>query len=629
MKLNKSLAPRLVFALIATSLLWLAQPTGAQPAQSNVRDAYVKTEHRIPMRDGVKLHTVVYAPKDQSQRYPILMSRTPYSAGPYGADAYRPALGPSPAFTQEGYIFVYQDVRGTFLSEGEFEDVRPHLPVKKSPKEIDEASDTYDSIDWLIKNLPNHNGRVGIYGISYPGFYTATALMEPHPALKAASPQAPIADWFIGDDDHHHGAFFLFDSFNFNMFFGMPRPEPTPNQFKSFDYGMPDAYKFFLELGPVANAQQRYFKGKNKYWNDVMAHGTYDEFWQARSVLPHLKRVTPAVLVVGGWFDAEDLYGPLQIYQTIERNNPNAQNFLVMGPWSHGQWARGNGDSLGHIRFDSNTSAWYRDHVELPFFNFQLKDKGELRLPEATMFRTGANEWKSFEQWPPRDLQSRSLYFHADGGLSFDAPKAAGQSYDAYVSDPRKPVPYTNEITNSRGTGYMIEDQRFAARRPDVLVYQSAVLSEDVTLAGPITADLFVTTTGTDADFIVKLIDVYPDNAPNNSPLGANVKMGGFQMLVRAEVMRGKFRRSYSKPEPFVPNQPDAVKVPLNDVHHTFKAGHRLMVQVQSSWFPLVDRNPQKFVDIYHAKESDFQPATHRVYRSGKLSSHLKVGVLK
>ncbi len=629
MKPNKSFAPRLLICLIALGVLSLAPLTGArQPTSFNVKDAYVKSEHRIAMRDGVKLYTIVYSPKDTSQKHPILMSRTPYSAGPYGADAYRPSLGPSPALMQEGYIFVYQDVRGTFMSEGEFEDVRPHIPNKKSVKEIDESSDTYDTIEWLVKNVPNHNGRVGVWGISYPGFYTATALMDPHPALRAASPQAPIADWFIGDDDHHNGALFLFDCFNFNTFFGMPRPQPTANQSKSFDYGTPDAYQYFLRLGTVANIM-KYFRGENKYVNNVMKHGTYDEFWQARNVLPHLKKVTPAVLVVGGWFDAEDLYGPTKIYEAIEKYNPNTRNILVMGPWSHGQWARGTGESLGNIRFNSKTSEWYRDNVELPFFNFYLKDKGEMKLSEATAFRTGANEWKTFDQWPPKDLQPRPLFFHANGKLSFDAPKDNRESFDEYLSDPGKPVPYTNEITISRGAGYMIEDQRFAARRPDVLTFETDVLKEDLTLAGPATADLFVTTTGTDADFVVKLIDVYPDNAQSNSPAGPQVKMGGFQMLVRAEVMRGKFRNSFSRPEPFTPGKPAEVKIALNDVHHTFKAGHRIMIQVQSSWFPLVDRNPQKFVDIYHATEADFQKATHRIYRSGKLSSHLKVGVLK
>jgi len=627
MKIRKLPAPRLIAGVVALCLLSITSQTGArQSAPFNVKDRYVKSEHRISMRDGVKLFTVVYAPKDTSQKYPILMNRTPYGVGPYGADAYRPSPGPSAAFMQEGYIFVYQDVRGTFMSEGEFEDVRPYIPNKKSPKDIDESSDTYDTIEWLVKNVPNNNGRAGVWGISYPGFYSATALMDAHPALKAASPQAPIADWFAGDDDHHNGAFFLFDCFGFNMFFGMPRPEPTRNQFKNFDFGTPDAYKFFLDLGSVANAQKNYFKGKNKYWNDVTTHGTYDGFWQARNVLPHMKKITPAVMVVGGWFDAEDLYGPLNIYQTIEKNNPGAKNILVMGPWSHGQWARGDGESLGDIHFGSKTSAWYRENVELPFFNFYLKDKGEPKLPEATAFRTGANEWQSFEQWPPKDLQSRALYFHEKGQLSFDAPKDTEAPFDEYVSDPANPVPYTNAITNSRGTGYMIEDQRFAARRPDVLVYETDALSEDMTLAGPITADLFVSTTGTDADFIVKLIDVFPDNAPNTPQ---NAKIGGFQMLTRAEVMRGKFRRSLSKPEPFQPGKPDEVKFTLNDVHHTFKAGHKIMVQVQSSWFPLVDRNPQKFVDIYHATEADFQKAIHRVYRSARMSSHLKFGVLR
>jgi len=627
MKSNRLFVPVLFFVILTVTAFHSAPPSHAQGF--DVKANYTKSEHQIPMRDGRKLYTVVYAPKDTSQKYPILMSRMPYGAGPYGEQAYKGSLGPSPLFMPEGYIFVYQDVRGTFMSEGEFDDVRPFNPNKKSNTDIDEASDTYDTIEWLIKNIPNNNGRAGIYGISYPGFYTATALQDPHPALKAASPQAPIADWFIGDDDHHNGAYFLIDSFSFNTFFGMPRPQPTPNQFfNNFSYGTPDAYQYFLRLGTVANAM-KYFKGENKYINDVMAHPNYDEFWQARNVLPHLKKVTPAVMTVGGWFDAEDLYGPLHIYQTIERNNPQTFNVLVMGPWSHGGWARGTGESLGNIRFDSKTSEWYRENVELKFFNFYLKDKGELKQPEALVFRTGANEWRSYAEWPPKELQSRSLYLQAGGKLSFDAPAQASPEFDEYVSDPAKPVPYTNEITNNRGTGYMIEDQRFAAARSDVLVYQTDVLTEDVTLAGPLAADLFVSITGTDADFVVKLIDVYPDNAPNNSPLGSQVKMGGFQMLVRGEVMRGKYRNSFSKPEAFKPNQPTEVKFNLQDINHTFKAGHRLMVQVQSSWFPLVDRNPQKFVDIYHAVESDFQKATHRIYHSAKLGSSLKVGVMK
>ncbi len=620
----------LVLSLGGASFFVSGQQSG--PAgQINPAERYAKSEYQIPMRDGVKLHTVVYAPKDATTTYPILMQRTPYGAGPYGP-SFRRTLGPSPLFMEDGYIFVYQDVRGTFKSEGEFEDVRPHLPDKRSKNEIDESSDTWDSIEWMINNIPGNNGRVGIWGISYPGFYTVTALMDPHPALKAASPQAPIADWFLGDDDHHNGAFFVFDSFGFNMFFGMPRPAPTENQFRDFDFGTPDAYQFFLQLGPLANAQKNYFKGQNKYWNDITTHTTYDQFWQARSVLPHLKKVTPAVLLVGGWFDAEDLYGPLNIYRTIERDNPVNQTFLVMGPWSHGGWSRGSGDSMGDIRFEVNTAEQFREKVEFPFFSHYLKDKAEFKnyeVPEAQVFRTGSNEWRTSRQWPPQDLQPRELYFQANGRLSFEAPREGKESFDEYLSDPARPVPYTNEISNDRGAGYMIEDQRFASRRPDVLVYQTDELKSEITFAGPISADLFVSTTGTDADFIVKLIDVYPDNAPNNSPQGAKVKMGGFQMLVRGEVMRGKFRNSFSKPEPFVPNQPAEVKFKLQDVNHTFKAGHKIMVQIQSSWFPLVDRNPQKFVDIFKATADDFRKAEHKIYRSGRLSSHLNIGVLK
>ena len=629
--------PRTPFMLsVFASLLLLSLATqsavaqAAQAAQEtyDVKAHYTKLETRITMRDGVKLFTSIYLPKDPSQKYPIIMQRTPYSVAPYGPDNYKTLLGPSPLLMRDGYIFVYQDVRGRNLSEGDFKWMTPYKP-KKSGNEVDESTDTYDTIEWLIKNLPNNNGRVGMWGISYPGFYVAAALHDPHPALTCASPQAPIADWFLGDDDHHNGAFFVFDSFTFNQFFGMPRPQPTANQFRNFDMTPNDAWQFFLNLGPVANAQQQYFKGQNKYWNDVMQHGTYDEFWQARNVLPHLNKVTPAVLTVGGWFDAEDLYGPLHIYQTIEKNNPRTVNNLVMGPWCHGCWANGPGNALGSISFEANTSEWYREKVELPFFNFHLKGKGELKLPEAWAFRTGANEWKSFDEWPPKNAEPRNLYFQPNGRLSFDAPTATNESFDEYLSDPQRPVPYSNTISEERGTTYMIEDQRFAARRPDVLLYESAPLSADVTLAGPLTADLFIATTGTDADFIVKLIDVYPDTEPDQQLAGRTIRMGGFQMLVRGEVMRAKFRHSFSRPEPLTPNKPQEVKFALQDVHHTFRAGHKIMVQVQSSWFPLVDRNPQKFVDIYHATAADFQKATQRIYHSARLSSHLKVGVLK
>jgi putative CocE/NonD family hydrolase len=636
------LATLLALGTLLSSAAWLPLDHAApQNVGFNVKANYLKSEYQIPMRDGTKLFTVVYAPKETAQRYPFLIQRTPYSAGPYGAEVYKGSLGPAPAFAQEGYIFVYQDVRGTFLSEGDFDDVRPYLPNKKTAQEIDEASDTYDTVEWLLKNIPNHNGRAGFYGISYPGFYATMAILAGHPAIQAVSPQAPVTDVFMGDDDHHNGAFFQFESFNFVTFFGLPRLGPTPNQFKNFNVGTPDGYNFFLSQGTLANLKEKYLQNQNKYWNDIFAHGNYDEFWQARTPLPHLKNTLtrpgkaagPAVMTVGGWFDAEDLYGPLHVYQALEQGNPGAHNTLVMGPWSHGGWARGPGDTLGNIRFEVKTGEWYRDQLELPFFNFYLKDKGEFKQADkgadVWAFRTGSNEWKNFAQWPPQETQAKSLYFQAGGNLGFNAPGETREAFDEYVSDPQKPVPYSAQISSNRNAGYMIEDQRFAAVRPDVLVYQTTPLTEDLTLAGPITANLFVSTTGTDADFVVKVIDVYPDNAPNAATAGGQVKLGGFQMLVRAEIMRGKFRNSFVKPAPFVPNQPAEVKFTLQDLQHTFKAGHKLMVQVQSSWFPLVDRNPQKFVDIYHADLADFQKATHRLYRYGKLASRLQVGVLK
>lgn len=627
-KLSRLIVLAMLAGLLALNLSTLTPPLRAQNPGFDVKARYQKSEHQIQMRDGKKLFTIVYAPKDNTQKYPFLIQRTPYSAGPYGAEAYKGSLGPSPAYMQEGYIFVYQDVRGTFMSEGDFDDVRPHIANKKTNTDIDEASDTYDTVDWLVKNIPNNNGRAGFYGISYPGFYATMAILADHPAIKAASPQAPVTDVWLGDDDHHNGALFQFESFNFITFFGMPRPAPTQNQFKNFDLGTPDGYAFFLNHGTLANLKAKYLKDQNKYWNDIFAHPNYDEFWQARTPLPHLKNVKPAVMTVGGWFDAEDLYGPLHVYAAIEKNNPGAQNTLVMGPWSHGGWGRGPGDTLGSIRFDVKTGEWFREQ-ELKFFNATLKDQGKLGQEDVWAFRTGANEWKSFKQWPPAEAQTQSLYFQANGKLSFAAPAETKESFDEYLSDPQKPVPYSATVSNNRNAGYMIEDQRFTASRPDVLVYQTEALSEDLTLAGPIMADLFVSTTGTDADFVVKVIDVYPDNAPNNSPAGNQIKMGGFQMLVRAEVMRGRYRNSFSKPEAFAAGKPAEVKFNLQDVHHTFKAGHKLMVQVQSSWFPLVDRNPQKFVDIYRATEADFQKATHRLYRFGKLNSHLKVGVMK
>ena len=616
------------FAPIAVLVyLALLSPTHlAAQGVDAVKARYTKYEHRIPMRDGVKLFTAVYVPKDASQRYPIMLSRTPYSVQPYGEDAYKDNLGPSALFGNEGYIVAYQDVRGRWMSEGEFVNMRPHRPRKNGPSEIDESTDTYDTIDWLIKNIPNHNGRVGMWGISYPGFYTAAGMIDAHPALKAASPQAPVTDWFTGDDWHHNGAFFLPHAFNFLAFFGHPRPQPTKEEHERFKHGTPDGYEFFLRMGPLANANGLYFKDDVPFWNEIMQHGTFDEFWQARNLRQHLKNIKPAVMTVGGWFDAENLFGALETYKKTEASSPGTTNVLVMGPWRHGGWAGGNGDTLGPISFHSNTAAFFREHIEFPFFQYYLKGKGPLNQPEAWVFETGTNQWRKFDAWPPRNLVRRSLFLQPHGRLAIDSPpNGDSQPFDEYTSDPSRPVEYIDKIDIGMIGDYMIQDQRVASRRPDVLVYSSGSLKEDLTIAGPIDARLFVSTSGTDSDWVVKLIDVYPDDFPTPDPDNAPVKFGGYQQLVRGDVMRGKFRNSLSKPEPFVPGQPTPVNFTLQDVAHTFRVGHKLMVQIQSSWFPIVDRNPQKFVDIYSAQESDFQPATQRVYHNRELPSRLEV----
>jgi putative CocE/NonD family hydrolase len=594
-----------------------------------VKSHYTKYEHRIPMRDGVKLFTAVYVPKDQDRHYPIMLMRTPYGVAPYGADAYKDSVGPSAAFCKEGYIVAYQDVRGLGMSEGEFVNMRPHRDRKEKPTDIDESTDTYDTIDWLIKNVAGNNGRVGMWGISYPGFYVDAGMVDAHPALKAASPQAPVTDWFTGDDWHHNGAFFLPHAFNFLASFGRPRAQPGERRGQRFHHGTPDGYEFFLRLGPLANANRLYFKDEVPFWNEVMQHGTYDEFWQARDIRRHLKNIKPAVMTVGGWYDAENLFGALETYKKVEASSPGTTNVVVMGPWRHGGWARGEGASLGHVPFDSKTSEFFREKIEFPFFQYYLKDQGTPRFPEAWVFETGSNQWRTFEAWPPRKARPRSIFLQPNGALGFDppAPVASGPGgalFDEYVSDPAHPVEYTEEIAIGMAGDYMIRDQRVASRRPDVIVYTSASLKEGLTIAGPIQARLFVSTSGTDSDWVVKLIDVYPDDAPDGDTNGP-VKFGGYQQLVRGDVMRGKFRNSLSKAEPFVPGQPTPVNFALQDVAHTFRAGHKVMVQIQSSWFPLVDRNPQKFVDIYNARESDFQKATQRVYHSSEMPSQLEV----
>jgi putative CocE/NonD family hydrolase len=594
-----------------------------------IRANYTKFEHRIPMRDGVHLFTAVYVPNDRSKRYPMLMFRTPYGIHPYGADRYADGLGPHSRYEREGFIFVLQDVRGRYMSEGSFVNMRPHVDRKSDKTQTDESTDTYDTIEWLLANVGHHNGRVGQWGISYPGFYTSAGVIDSHPALKAVSPQAPIADWFW-DDMHHHGAFILHMAFNFFSSFGQPRPEPTTERVERFDHGTPDAYQFFLEMGPLKNANEKYLNDDVEFWNEVSRHPNYDQFWQSRNILPHLKNITAAVMVVGGWYDTEDLYGPLQTYRSIETNNPAIFNVLVMGPWSHGGWRSSDGERLGDAEFGFKTSEYYRTNVEFPFFNHFLKEGEEPDLPEALVFETGANRWREFDAWPPERSQEKSLYLRADGSLSFEPPRTEDDASDAYISDPSKPVPYTTEISAGWTENHMTEDQRFAARRPDVLVYRTEVLESDLTLAGPIRADLWVSTTGSASDWVVKLIDVYPGEIPGHDPDSGDPDRGGQQTLVRAEVFRGRFRESYENPKPFVPGEVTRVSIDLQDILHTFKSGHRVMVQIQSSWFPFVDRNPQSYVpNIFEADEDDFITVTNRVHRSKRHPSRIEIGVLE
>ncbi len=620
--------------LAASVCMALALVAGSQDLDY-LRGAYGKSEYRVPMRDGVKLFTSVYVPRARSASYPILLTRTPYSVAPYGEDAYRASLGPSDLFAREGFIFVYQDVRGRMMSEGEFTDMRPQLDVKHGPTDIDESTDTYDTIDWLVKHIPNNNGRVGLYGISYPGFYTAAGMIDAHPALKAASPQAPISDWFIGDDFHHNGALYLPHAFNFFFGFGRPRPVPTTASGPRLDYRTSDGYAFYLKLGPMPNINARFFKGEIAFWNQMMEHEAYDAFWQARNLRPHLRNIKPAVLTVGGWFDAEDLFGALETFKNVERQHPLSSNTLVMGPWVHGGWARSDGDRLGDVRFGTKTGPFYREKMELPFFVRHLKGGPDPNLPKAWVFETGRNAWRRFDAWPPAGAATRSLYLRAGGRLAFDPPTDAGNVYDEYVSDPGNPVPYTKALSVTMTREHMIEDQRFAAERSDVLTYVTDVLAEDVTVAGPASPSLQVSTSGTDSDWVVKLIDVYPDTpadpnlVPGPGPKPARAGgAGGYQQLVRGEAMRGKFRTSYEKPEPFVPGQLAKIEYAMPDVFHTFRRGHRIGVQIQSSWFPLVNLNPQTFCNINTATAAMFQKAVQRVYRGEHSASHVRLTIL-
>ncbi|HWD90028.1 MAG TPA: CocE/NonD family hydrolase [Mucilaginibacter sp.] len=617
--------------IIAFSFLLFALCSQAQPNNADadyVKANYTKYEYQIPMRDGVKLFTSVYVPKDQSKKYPIMMDRTPYSVGPYGPDAYKGSLGPSSLFLHDGYIFVYQDVRGRFMSEGIFEEMTPEKEVHKTKKDVDEGTDTYDTIDWLLKNIPNNNGKVGAWGISYPGFFTTTCLLSRHPALAAASPQAPMSDLWR-DDGWHNGAFQLVGNFGFYPgFTNRQNDKPTQGRGSRLDYGTVDGYEFYLKMGSMRNTNVKYFKDTIRLWNEMMDHPDYDQHWKDRNVLPHLHDIKTPTLVTGGWYDAEDLYGAINTYKTLVKDNPNTPIYFTMGPWVHGGWARGDGDHLGDVYFGGPTGPYYREKIEFAFFSHYLKGT-DMDLQPINAFETGSNQWKTYKTWPPKEAEEKNLYFLPGGKLSFTAPSEVKDNYDEFVSDPKKPVPFYDPIVLGMQREYMDGDQRFASRRPDVLTYQTDVLDRDITLAGNIWADLKVAITGTDADWVVKVIDVYPDSAKNNRYTAKGTYMSAYQQMVRSEEMRGKYRKDISKPEPFVPGQVTPVNFELQDILHTFKKGHRIMVQVQSTCFPLIDRNPQQFEDIMKAKDTDFKKETHKVYTSKEHPSYLKVRIME
>lgn len=614
------------------------------PAKYNLREHYTKYEYRIPMRDGVRLFTAVYVPKDTGKRYPFLMERTPYSAGveiddelQYGVDFYPDHVGPSPEFEQSGYIFVQQDVRGRYMSEGKWQEMTPHVNPRRAKGEGNESEDMHDTVEWLLKNVPNNNGKVGILGTSYPGFYTSASIIDSHPAIKAASPQAPVTDLYMNDDSYHGGAFMLAANFDFYAaFVDAPNPTPLPKSWTRFDYGTADGYEFFLSHLTLSNITNTLTQNQRALLMPTIEHTTYDEFWKSRNIAPHLKNIKAAVLTVGGWYDAEDLQGPLTTYAAIKRNNPGIYSGLVMGPWAHGGWNRYDGRSLGHVQFDAKTAEYFRSQIEFPFFEQHLKGVANKNVAEVYAFETGSNVWRNYAAWPPKQAQARTLYLGPNGTLDWKQPAAgAAQDFDEYVADPRKPVPFTAYPAVGAPKEYMVGDQRFASSRPDVLTYRSEVLEEDVTLSGPVKPRLFVSTTGTDADWVVKLIDVYPPSYPGDKAdehrtdvPKPTLTMAGYQQLVRGDPLRGKFRNGFETPQPFTPGKVEAVNYTMSDINHTFRRGHRIMVQIQSSWFPLVDLNPQTFVDIAKAKPEDFQKATQRVYHAPSAYSGIEVQLL-
>ena len=590
---------------------------------------YRKTETMVPMRDGVKLFTQVYSPIDASELHPIIIFRTPYGVAPYG-ETFTFLTAPSLYFLKENYILVMQDIRGTSMSEGTYVFFRPYLENKKTPADVDESSDAYDTVDWLLKNVPGNSGKVGIWGLSYAGFTAAMGAISAHPAVLAVSVQAPMADLYKGDDAGHNGALSLAHYADYIWSMGQARKEPSQDGPSRKRFPTPDGYAYYLGVGTLANLTAKGMSAPNDVWRETMAHESYDAYWQSLSIYPHLHDIKPAMLVVGGWYDAEDYGGTLGTYQTIEARNPGLRNSIVLGPWKHGSWnfIASQTENRGPFIF-SGTRAYFQEKIELAFYNYYLKGKGTLDIPEAVIFETGTDQWRTYASWPPAEAKVRKAYFADRGRLSLDQPApSTGAGFDEYPSDPAKPVPYTLQTTTRYAVDYFVEDQRFAATRPDVLVYATEPLAEDVTITGPIKAELFVSTTGTDADWVVKVIDVYPDDAKDPKPNPLNVRLGGYQRLVRGEIFRGKFRTSFEKPEAFVPGQVTKVAFDLPDVQHAFLKGHRIMVQVQSSWFPLFDRNPQKFCDIRKAEEKDFQKATHRLYRTSEYPSQIEFRIL-
>ncbi len=599
-----------------------------------VKENYIKKEYSITMRDGVKLFTAVYTPKSATEKHPFLMVRTPYSCAPYGEGNFQNRLYTAhwKEYLKEGYIFVFQDVRGRWMSEGEFVDVRPFNPNKKKKTDIDEASDTYDAVDWLVKNIPNNNGNLGVFGISYPGFYSTMAALSGHPAVKAVSPQAPVTDWFMGDDFHHNGAFMLNDAFNFYSSFGQPRPKPTTIGPKEFKYYTEEKYQFYLETGALKNFS-KLMGDSIKFWTDLMNHPNLDDWWKARDARVGFTNYTkqlPAIMVVGGLFDAEDCYGAWRLFDAI-KNYKNT--YLVMGPWYHGGWLKSDGSYLGNVAFGFKTSMYYQQNLEIPFFNYYLKGKGDIAtLGKTNVFYSGENLFHSNTTWPPIENKNKELYLLPGGKLNFEPKYDNHTDFTQYTSDPNKPVPYIEGPMTSRTREYMTDDQRFASKRTDVVCFETDYLKNDLTIAGTVTANISVALSSTDADFIVKIIDVYPndfsyknydDSIINSMWKGKNYVMNGYQMLVRGEVMRGKYRNSFEKPEPFEPNKITTVKLCLPDIAHTFKKGHKLMIQIQSTWFPLVDRNPQQFIDIYHCEDKDFIKSDIKIYHNLDNKSYL------